>query len=1767
MTNIVQKWIQDRLGVVVSASPKEFANSVKDGYLLCRILRHHEIITEEQLDTIEESHSPEICLLNFKNRILIWLKPLDIQVNDEELFQIVNGEGTAALNLFYQLYFELHNKTTLYFITEQRLRERVRPESRFKVMKVEELNKSLMVDSSCKKYDSPLREAKDIIHWQVDKLQMLQAKCKEAREHYLQFVRSREPAIPRMGYASAVSDFQKSKAMKSEQINDEEVESINLSYEELLEQQEQAKTAPAFEPDSQVSKKIIKKLRLKHKQYAESLIFKKDLAYDLFTSFTDQVKDDEETRINQNVVDAIAKRSLYERQMHQKVEEVKMQKKNMLENKSQELNEISKQMEVDFVQRLVEKDKDLEEKELIYYMEKERLTELHRKLYDRKLYIKRERIKKICKETSKDLVDLACNISDYTTQVGEDPPRRVRDAWKEMFIAGIPFNDYVTPTETILKPPEELPEEVEEIVHLEIDRQERMDEKDFESYQTYEWPWSLENIDMENYDMHVVSCAMNVLGNLVHNLLIVKYPFPSVPPKPDFPNISILACVNGLDTIHSPVLQEILDLRNVLVVQMQDCINFCTNAFIEESKREIEDTEMAMENAGNEKSNEHGKDKNKEKRTKKKTKGEKSKAKGGNNKEEQGQVTSDPRFLDKMVQTPKYYPDEDISLTSRAELGRVAQEVLQAGEALTSHIVVAMFIEYLKSKPDIKGWVLINYPQTYEEAAVLEESLTGQPVLGRNQFDHVLSIFDMAPEMEEKPCKSKTYEFDEYHESRLSRILPQPVAPIKPEFYDTALTAYIKAIKKGGDRDKRNRESINTTVVEEFEEITDPLDKFYADLGCCYYFYFNRIDFTAMKHLAKLVIGDYTLPPKSSVEIFGEQVKYLRQERDAVVRNAVSVAKIGEKKLKPKKLGMLSKSKTDAISRDDKVEKLTEKSKSKLSVKGEREGDNESETIVIVHVSTGTQAPEVEEEEPETDLDEPIRVENSSLPNPGEEGWPYLNLPFPREFQIAMATLWENAEDVYIVDMQQVFFLKRLFLNAVMPFVYAVKNHMFGYMNRPDEKQKHLREFQKMYNEFEDDFRADDDFKVEMHCRINELKEKLMEICDWKMIAADHERVLIINKNWTSRQLIQFVNNYITAFQLELDRFADTMTLINDYYAAVVTKIPSDMVVSKEPLPKLEAKDSNIITQINNLLQHVDDTQEVALHKFVEGTIKKCLQFVETAQIAAQNATKTIRDICGIETGTTDSKSIKNLKQRKVEKGSGKRLPSGGEVDETVLGKCLEIIGEWDCVIQGEVMRVKMRFDLLKNDLFRNLDEVLAIIRKTFHVIYQEIHSSYKTELDTINNVCGILALAVEREVKLQEELVLDKLQFYVDPEVILFPDKLPTVRPLAESIRTGVFTIKQLELLVDILSDLSPAGYMPERSFSFLLQDLVVSREEPILVPELWRQLQPRQVDRVSKSFFDELEYVQWKDFILYNLVVPFPTATEILELRNAFRKLDPDTIELVYDYQCLEIEFWFESTEDDKYRLKLMRKLIFRMYSVRTDQINYTALLLDFCKDVDAVVGLAKALGVCLGKVVCWEKEKGERFMEMSRRRKLNEEILVGRKQNAESGTDAVKRILAKLLDRVESMLKKHENGIYDEEVDGCNEEDNSGQVSSVEISLTSTQTESLVEVEPVPDLAYFLPSEVLVTVITACLPWHAKIQNIEDESLREKAEKIFEECKNEEFDHKVLCHEFLNHPTFVELIKKTRKFTVINPVLVVEEILQEKEKEPIQRKGKKN
>lgn len=259
--------------------------------------------------------------------------------------------------------------------------------------------------------------------------------------------------------------------------------------------------------------------------------------------------------------------------------------------------------------------------------------------------------------------------------------------------------------------------------------------------------------------------------------------------------------------------------------------------------------------------------------------------------------------------------------------------------------------------------------------------------------------------------------------------------------------------------------------------------------------------------------------------------------------------------------------------------------------------------------------------------------------------------------------------------------------------------------------------------------------------------------------------------------------------------------------------------------------------------------------------------------------------------------------------------------------------------------------------------------------MYEENRLRYETESNSFKNVCYVLSLAVEREIPVQDELVLITEEFSVNPESLLFEDSIDMFDEPVEPPEELVFTISQLHTLIEIFVDLGPDGYLSERAFTFLLQDMALNSDQK-LIPKEWMKLTGPNISHISQEMFGPQKFVCWKDFIIYNLILPFPTVDELIEIRNNFRNFDGKRTELIHinDYQS--INFWFEA--DEKLDVDGIKNLLFRMYQVDENFSNYTAMLFDFCKSDNTIVGIAKAFAVVCGKSVCWDKAIGNMFIE---------------------------------------------------------------------------------------------------------------------------------------------------------------------------------------------
>lgn len=291
--------------------------------------------------------------------------------------------------------------------------------------------------------------------------------------------------------------------------------------------------------------------------------------------------------------------------------------------------------------------------------------------------------------------------------------------------------------------------------------------------------------------------------------------------------------------------------------------------------------------------------------------------------------------------------------------------------------------------------------------------------------------------------------------------------------------------------------------------------------------------------------------------------------------------------------------------------------------------------------------------------------------------------------------------------------------------------------------------------------------------------------------------------------------------------------------------------------------------------------------------------------------------------------------------------------------------------------------------------------------------------------------------------------------------------------------------------------------------------------------------------------DYIDWKDFIIWNLLIPYPTEFEILDTRQQFRNMDPDKLEFVNQQQFSAVNFWFEDEYKDEasiLRMTMFKELLCRMFQTDSDKINYSALLLYFCKDEEALQGVIKALEVATGQLVCWDVTVGEKFIRILRQTKTIEN------QNKSEALTAAQMVVEEIYKQtVEQCISTF--SFLDVSGESLEAEDLSPRNSILEEEIGE---EEICDFK-IPSLCYFLKWSVLVKVMTAALPKESVHNCIEGKSLLMKLKDIYCSLQNPEFENKVFMHEFLNNDEFAGLIYSTTKFVGLYPSEIVRNLIE--------------
>ncbi|KAG5329688.1 SPEF2 protein, partial [Acromyrmex heyeri] len=1758
MADTLKEWLRTRLGTIMDLTPETFGRYARDGTLLAQILHSYDIINSNQLSTIAPTRDPALSRVNLRT-LQIWLKLINVTLNEKCINDISKDKGAASLQLFYKVYLSLEGKDRLHFIALQK--EQKYMNSRFDVFKVPDDVPSYIPSEH--PLSTPLIKAADTVLWHRNKFWAITKACRQERERF--------EALMEYPVIQPIEHF------VPEKLPDKKQEESKI-LDEFTRKHPACKTKKKYQVECCPSKRIldvsciedptaaaeyIDFLKKRSKKMAKCHELKLKTQTTMMAEAWERLLRKQDRFFDEALGRRVLDQSRYEKQMLRKLCEVRNLRSKIVETRRivDTMLLKAKNDELRFKQYYQVEETIKEEREDVE-MEISRMCELKQRIREEKadvkckMFLKMRRMKEkhqdICLEIMNDFVDIAVILADYRQANGNHIPNSIWNEWKMLFLKSQPIFEYMDYFDDIGKALKV--EENQKLLQLE--RQQSLTDVDFESYRDLASPWDqfVPKREKEVEEVYRLGCV--VLGYIVHRLLEILYPYSAKIMDCPVPRVKVAAIILGVtNAILYRQLQKLLQNIGIRLLTMEDAINHCLESY----KREMVDVEyidlniISTTERDIKRLETKSKNDSRERHPKKIERSAKSTPFHQNVAEE------------KQTQTPRQIPYDDMNpiLSDTAYIGKWTYEFLTLGQPISNELNTKILIEYLKGIGDVEGWALINYPNTYEQMAMLEKALTGREIP-----PDPVKLTDVNVENIDPPSVRIVFEDDTF--LMQSRLLPNPISKAKDYTSSmTFMTIYIKAMPKSNAIDSQEQ-----TCIPLPDNATS-MDEFYANQDIAYGFFYKNLDLSVSEQLAEFITDHFygkKLPLKLSEKILHADHN---KKNQFAINSAV-------------------------------IKRLIPKSKWKPSECEEKEAiEAESRSL---------------QSEIETQL-------GKDYAKPGESNWQWLDFSQSTALLKILATLWESVEQAYIENLKEILSLKRMHMSAIIPHKKLVFRNLMRFIDRPDKRQILLQDFHQAFNEIDDDLRKDLDMKCELHCRVDDFRKELWELCDARRYEAEEERKRTLRNQWILMEAMVLVNVYIGILQTEVDRFVDTMQLLQDYYTSMSQKPLQESRFSKIVLDHIELED---------VLQEILDKDKEQMTKIK--SITTSARIIDKDQFKTEIETLLI-DVS--KSFDSDQNIIYNIIKDNIRKVRG-------TVDfiSTLMLDMLkkEEKAEWRYAVLFEIDRIHQRLDVLNAAARSDVTFFLDIMKQTFHRIYHHIIERYKRDIESIDEMANVFCFAIEEERPIQQELLLDGDRFVVRSNIVSKDHEQFNV-PIREAPSPLRFRMVQLGRLVDIFQRIAPHGIVSERVLVYVLQDLVSCGIEdcyPPFVPCAWRQLRPPDIEILVERLFGSTEYIEWREFVLYAMDLPVPSHQDILKARAAFKIHDSESKEVVTCEQFHSISLWFleistlyknfldekleqsnfdslenimlrkeaqlgehfsslgndfiERSEDDSstiLRLMLAKQLLCRMYLVNRDSVHYTTMLLAFCKNENPSVGLGKAFSLAMGARVCTDTVEGEKYVEeLAEQKRRVKELKLRQNYLREEVNEIVQEIMNDIINKtIETVVLLEKSPNHDlrskrrvkiQQMNGQNEVDPAELLPEVIAEHLVTENSSTISDEyehkhtllPIEDetledhkkiqqdekVIFWLPRDVCVTVLSTCLPWLASQADLFHTtlSLCEGIARVYDELRDEELNDAkdlVLAHRLVNHNFICELLCASSKFISKNMSDILRCILKDK------------
>ncbi|XP_053304104.1 sperm flagellar protein 2 [Spea bombifrons] len=1583
MSEIICQWLNEELGLSKRVDPKCFAKEFATGYLIGEVLHKYQL--QNDFDQFSQNRAAISKLNNF-TRIEPTLQLLGVPFDQNVAQSIMSEHHGAATRLLYQMYIALQKKkkTGLTGVAMETMRpaapaklqsmgsEMYRERLKSIVPRQSDISLQQVTEQFNLKSKEMNEKIAQIQSEELQKIQKIQEELRLQDIEKLRRARRRQNEIMARIQAAIVQipkppQNRSVKAIEAQKMLKKKKEAQDV-YRELAKFEKTVKRDGLSNSVSPSSRSPTLQ-RLQSTGSIGTALLKPDTSDDYVKRIQKRLEEDtvardqrekrrrrilmeqltahgaqEEAFREEQLINRLMRQSQQERRIAVQLMHVRHEKDILKQNRIFREKQYEERREREFREALdreaaIEKQAKLDREDEI-----RKVQEIHELIAAERAEARYKKHYLICQEIMSQIVDLVTKTGEYRELTNRMIPTKLMREWKELFFTGYTLYEG-EPVDPL--PSEPTPEQL-----AELEKEHLLDEKDYEEYKTMSGEW----IAPEDAGVKAPATNNNVLGHVVTRLLEIVHPPEAPSPPPVFPPFPIKGCILGkLFSGKTTCVNHLAQAYSLQVLNVDILVQEAMQAYHEaETENATSSSEAGQSETEKEKLLE-------------------SSSSGLSGLEVDDSITkqsepNQPEDEGSQHQTSKMAKDEDArpKLSERAQLGGMLEKHLKKGKGAPDELLIEVIIKAIKRIPANTGWILDGFPTTVGQARLLEKSLTGtDPEKAKNRRSKASTLVQNPAGPKDSAAPSPALDFAVLVDISDNVVLQRAAEQIAQSMASAAQEGNPSKIN---DPDQA-RSQIQHRITG-FHDSWHKLQMWFSDEQNILIKVNGEVEEDALRKKIEEVFLSAVVKKQNKGKETEKKVE-VEPPPPPPVTPPPQETTTDPRPLSPPKQTSAKRGKGGSKSPKG-SQKRSDTSKDKKEKKPDTpRGKDAGQKSPKSGTPRGRSPGKKSHSAPATpEPPEPTPVGPPPV-QPGSPDWVYVDEPLPQEIPEFLLPYWETIESNYGNTIKAALKSMRQERMIVIHYLYDIRNRFKDYIKRPDHKQEFVSQWQSDFSSVPDDMREDEETKAELHQRVDDLRDRLWDICDNRKEEAEQERADIMNEGWLQDHLGILANHFITVMQAEVDRFQDTARLLHDYYQGMEGRHPSDVgqdftriplldifgadlegemeqpkripLIPRRPqtpenLGKQKSKSAQVKSRDDQTAENtkpINETDEKLIADTWQVAVSAIANMVahqkqareaeeEKEQMAAETKEKErLKASQGASRGSARGSKKKTPKSPKGKRGkspgASAPTPSPQNPEESAMLQKqqdlkFKIRQEYFFALELEEAATKFRLELIKRKAVEVCQDLTLKSQDAYRDMEMWLGARFLAEMSSIEKLIQVARHHIETSQKIQYELVLEQTEFYISSDVKVIPDPLPPPRPPpVEMSINATLTISQLNNLHQQFVKVAPKGLISKKLFTDILLDLTSMNIGKDILPDAWMYLTLPEIQEITSVLSLNSDVVDWHKFLLAaSQPWPYPSVGQLLKTLNGFKAMDGNQCGLITEEDYGQVDLWFTGKND---------------------------------------------------------------------------------------------------------------------------------------------------------------------------------------------------------------------------------------------------------------